>query len=1227
MNRFDIAGTPLSGTNLIEASAGTGKTFTIAALVLRLVVESAIPINRLLVVTFTEAATEELKGRIRGRLREAIAFLLAETDGDPVLRSLAESDNWPEKETALRRLRAAVRDFDEAAIFTIHGFCNRMLSECAFESGALFDTELVQSQDDLFRELAADFWRNHFYDESPAFLEHIRRKSVTGPESFLGNLGRYISYPDLHLMPEPTPPPDPGSAEADWRAAFETLAALWADHGAEAIQAVNDAVAGKNLKGTGYNKNIRARMPAAMDAYLAEGPSLSPMPDDVARFTPEWLASRTNKDKTPPAHPVFDACAAVEATRLAAVEAMDQRLTLLKVNFLAWAREEMETRKARRNVLSFDDLLVHLRNALREEGKLDGGPALAERIRGRYQAALIDEFQDTDPVQYEIFHTLFGGPDHVLFLIGDPKQAIYGFRGADIFAYLHAKEKADAAYTLGRNWRSEPDLVAAVNTIFQARDRAFIFEDIPFEPVDPADRPDREILRLSEAEAAPFQIWRVAGGEWKSGKAPPKMTKGAARDALPAATAAEISRLLNLADRGEAVVDAPPKGKEETRRERPLAPGDIAVLVRTNREAGHVQRALFALGIPAVLHGTGDIFDTPEAEELGRVMAAVASPRNERRIRSALATDMMGVDGAGLETLRTDETSWESWLDRFNAWRQLWRRSGFIRMFRALAREKGVLPRLMELPDGERRCTNLLHLSELVHHAGNSAGLDMAGLVKWLDEQRRNTGRRVEEHPLRLESDADAVKLVTIHKSKGLEYPVVFCPFAWEGSQPRDPILYHGDGREVFIDLGSPEKADHEIQAGRETLAENLRLLYVALTRARHRCYFVWGKLNEAGTSAPAWLFHGADVNAEAEDLLGPLEDYFEGLEDRQLAAELDQAVKAAREVIAVQDLPKAAGIPYKAHGKAEEALTCRGFSGGISSHFRIASFSGLVRDPSASADPRDRDFAPEPPRPVPAAEHTIFTFPRGARAGTCLHAMLEKIGFAEDDRETISETVTATLRRFAYGPEWVEPLTDMVERVREVSIGPLGSPEEERFSLLSVPGTDCLVEMDFFFPLEALTPEKLAEAIRPAAGGAVPADFPDRVARLSFGEIKGFMRGFIDLVFRHNGRWYLLDWKSNHLGDSPADYGFEALQREMADHFYILQYHIYAVALDQYLRTRLPGYNYEKHFGGVAYVFLRGVDGEDGAGVFWDRPGVAVMEGLREALIAKKKENEGEQG
>jgi exodeoxyribonuclease V beta subunit len=232
---------------------------------------------------------------------------------------------------------------------------------------------------------------------------------------------------------------------------------------------------------------------------------------------------------------------------------------------------------------------------------------------------------------------------------------------------------------------------------------------------------------------------------------------------------------------------------------------------------------------------------------------------------------------------------------------------------------------------------------------------------------------------------------------------------------------------------------------------------------------------------------------------------------------------------------------------------------------------------------------------------------------------MLEKIDFAGDDRAAISETVGTTLRRFAYGSEWVEPLTDMVERVREVPIGPLGGPGGERFSLSSVPGTDCLVEMDFFFPLGALTPEKLAEALRPAAGGAVPADFPDRVARLSFGEIKGFMRGFIDLVFRHNGRWYLLDWKSNHLGDSVADYGFEALQREMADHFYILQYHIYAVALDQYLRTRLKGYDYETHFGGVAYVFLRGVDGEEGGGVFWDRPGVALMGGLREALIAKR--------
>lgn len=1217
MNRFEIARTPLSGTNLIEASAGTGKTFAIAALLLRLVVESDISVNRLLVVTFTEAATEELKGRIRSRLREAIGFLRGESDGDPVLRELRDAGNWPDAEIALRRLRAAVRDFDEAAIFTIHGFCNRMLSECAFESGALFDTELVQSQDGLFRELAADYWRNHFYGESPFFLEFLRGKKVTGPESLLDNLGRYISHPDLGVLPEPADLPDPATVEAAWRERFEALAAMWPGQRDEAMAVLDQAVADRNLNGRSYTRAIRERMPAAMDAFLAIEPSLSPMPEDVFRFTPEALDSKTNAGKTSPRHAVFDACGELEAARIATVEALDRRLIHARVRMLAWAREELERRKARRNVISFDDLLTNLRDALRESAD-GGGPALAGRIRERYRAALIDEFQDTDPVQYEIFRTLFGGPEHVLFLIGDPKQAIYGFRGADIFAYMRAKEETgENGYTLGRNWRSAPSLIAAVNAVFRARDRAFVYDRIPFEPVAPAEIPDRERLVLRNGDAPPLQIWRVAAGPAsKTAKQPPKLSKGKAYPKLTAATAAEISHLLDAAKRGDAMLDAPPKGDEAERRRRPLVPGDIAVLVRTNREAGQTQEALFALGIPAVLHGTGDVFDAPEAEELGRVMAAAAAPRNERRIRSALATDMLGVDGAELERLRTDEAGWERWLDRFDAWNRMWRRHGFIRMFRALLREAEAPPRLMALPDGERRCTNLLHLSELIHHAGHAAGLDMAGLAKWLEEQRRNAGRRTEEHPLRLESDADAVKLVTIHKSKGLEYPVVFCPFSWAKSEPWKPILFHDEERRLFVDLGSETIETNSIRAGRETLAENLRLLYVALTRARHRCYFVWGKLNEAGTSAPAWLFHGAEVDAEAEDLLTPLGAHFDALEDDDLAGELAGALAKAGDSIAIRELPEADGVPYAAHAAADEGLACRTFGGRIPSDFRIASFSGLAHDRSVPGGPADRDFAPQPTPPTPAPEHTIFTFPRGARPGTCLHALLERIDFADDDRATVAETTGEILRRFAYGPEWVEPLTDMVERVRSTPLGPEGN----RFSLDSVPRSDCLVEMDFFFPLRELTPFKLAEALRPAAGGAVPDDFPERMERLSFGTVKGFMRGFIDLVFRHEGRWYLLDWKSNHLGDSPADYGPEALRREMADHAYILQYHIYAVALDQYLRLRLPGYEYETHFGGVAYVFLRGVDGtNEGSGVFWDRPGGVGMEGVREILVKER--------
>ncbi|GBC62046.1 exodeoxyribonuclease V subunit beta [Desulfonema ishimotonii] len=1193
--QFKPSETELKGTNLIEASAGTGKTYTIAAIFLRLVLEQEMKVNEILVVTFTEAATGELKDRIRTRLREAADLFSGQATEDPFLNKLLKRHmEKGEQEQGEKRLRDAISDFDESAIFTIHGFCKRMLHENAFESGTLFDTELVADQEGIKREIVEDFWRLHFYDASPLFVRYVIRK--TGPSGLMTLLGNRFSQPDLSLIPRPDAP-DSSPQEADFESCFAKLSEAW--------PAARDAVSAilkedKGLNRNKYRKNSVESWIAETDLLLG---SRTPDPclfDKFEKFTPSGLADGTKKGQAVPSHPFFDLCGEFSAAQQALTAVFETRLMALKVALFEYVRQKMRGRKRASNIQSFDDLLLNLYEALHREG----GDTLAGKIREKYRAALIDEFQDTDPVQYDIFKTVFQVPGHVLFLIGDPKQAVYGFRGADIFAYMTAAAHADARYTLGTNWRSDPDLIRAVNTVFQRNNRAFVYEEIPFEAVAAPPEKAREMLTFSGSPEPPLQIWAVNAAAVSGTDKPLK--KEDAQRRIVRATASEIARLLEMGKTGAARLD-----------DRPLKPGDIAVLVRRNAEADAVQAALFRRNIASVLYSTGDIFDTREALETEQVIGAIAQPRNERLIRAALVTDMIGTDALTLDALSRDEAAWEKWLVMFSEYRRLWEKHGFIRMFRQFTDQADVLPRLMGLPDGERRATNLLHLGELLHQAEMQKKTGMAGLVKWLSEQRHQTDRREEEHPLRLESDENAVRLVTIHKSKGLEYPVVFCPFTWSGSRSRnnnDPVQFHDEAnnRRLTCDLGSDRMADHRILAEKEMLAENLRLLYVALTRARNRCYLVWGRFNTAETSAPAWLLHGSGT--DAGDIVGAIEKRFKAFSDTDVQAELEAVRERSGGTIALSPMPQTEGPTCAPAPEETLSLTCRPFSRRIPRDFRVSSFSSLTSGSHLSPDLADYDAVGAPDIAAPetdASARDIFTFPRGGKPGTCLHEIFEHLDFTASG-ETIAGVVAEKLGKYNFDAAWAPTVSEMVEKV-------LAAPLTPEIALSRISAGDRISEMGFYFPLSRVTPGRLQAIFRTHGEPDFAPDFPDRIGKLSFSPVQGFMKGFIDMVFRSGDRFYVVDWKSNFLGGTVPDYGPAALKRSMTDAFYVLQYHIYTLALHRYLGRRMPGYEYEKHFGGVFYLFLRGIDPAQGPdfGVFRDRPSPELIRGLERELMA----------
>ena len=1205
---FDLLNSPLEGTNLIEASAGTGKTYAITGLFLRLLLERDLSVDQILVVTFTEAATGELKERIRGKLREAFEGFSNGGSEDTFLNDLIAQQS--RSSAPLRSLREALRAFDQAAICTIHGFCLRVLHENAFESGTLFDTELITEEESIKREVAEDFWRRHFYDASPLFVQYSISKKLN-PNSLLRLLSTMVTQPYLKIIPQ-VALPDTSLVEKAYQECFEGVSQTWQKARPE-VEDILSTHAGLNRNK--YKRSTISVWMDGMDFFLSDGNSNPTLFKGFEKFTSSELERSVKKAHDPPVHPFFALCENLKEKQQELEEVFEQRLMGLESKLLQFAHNELVRRKEEKNVQSFDDLLAKVQRALSGAG----GEVLGKAIRAKFKTALIDEFQDTDPIQYDILRSVFGKGDSTLFLIGDPKQAIYGFRGADIFAYLDAAAQVERRYTLRENWRSEPDLISAVNTLFAHADRPFVYEAIAFHAARPAGGQDHESLRVDGEPGEPLQLWFLDSDKVAApGKA---IGKGQARGLIPRTVAAEISRLLNLSKNNKAFLG-----------ERPLRESDIAVLVRRNAEARLVQQALSELTIPSVLYSTESLFASHEALELERVLAALAEPNNERLLRAALATDMIGSSGEELDLLREDDTGWDTWVVRFRDYHSLWNERGFIVMFRRLLSALAVLPRLIALSNGERRATNVLHLSEVLHRASIDRKLGMSALLKWISDKRAGDSQGAAEHQLRLETDETAVKLVTIHKSKGLEYPIVFCPFAWDGSRVRPssaPVIFHDEdsAMRLTLDLGSPEKEGrHRALAEKELLAESLRLLYVALSRSRNRCYLVWGRFNDGETSAPAYLFHLPE-NKKREPIVDATAERFKRLSNREVFMELTELQEESKGTIGLTEMGVEPGEAYRSAPGVRMHLGCRRFSGKIDRQWHVSSFSGLVSGTPHRQEQGDRDGPIIPDAyerksfqavEAGAEPSGIFAFPRGTKAGTFFHDLFEHFDFAAMDRAPIERLVTDKLREHGFDVAWKETLCEMIQKVVTVQLEP-GSKD---LCLLGIQNRDRVNEMEFYFPLKPITSKQLKQLFAENAGPEISSEFPGQMERLDFAPIKGFMKGFIDMVFQFKGRFYLVDWKSNFLGSRVQDYDQVKLAEVMHKEFYVLQYHIYCVALHQYLRARLPNYNYQRHFGGVYYIFLRGVDPEKGPeyGVYRDKPADALIATLAENLIDQAK-------
>ncbi len=1160
----------LDGTHLIEASAGTGKTWTITSLYLRLILERDIKVSNLLVMTYTNAATRELRSRIRQTL-ETARHCLSNGSTEAISQLTAQTID---SEQFLYRARRALLDFDEAAIFTMHGFCQRVLAERSFEAATPFELEVLTDQSALLAEIIDDFWRTRICSAEPLWASYLLSQGAADAKQLQRLLYPLVGRPYLQVVAPAAVATEPNN-ERSLLAAFEELQQLWQTARQTIAELLHDHPA---LNRNAYRVASIPRWIEAMNNFLSRA-----RPDFVCfaefrhfdRFQSTILQSPKSlkKGQHAPEHPFFDACDHYATLHSQQKDIFMARYQRLQSELFDYANHELLARKSEQHLQSYDDLLYRLNLAL------DQNPLLTDTLRTDYQAVLVDEFQDTDPTQYAILERVFISGGLPTFLVGDPKQAIYSFRGADIYSYLRAKRDVADHHQLDTNWRSSDRLIHAVNVLFGNAEHhnPLYFPEIPFSPATGASNTRLELSGDPNIKAA-LVCWQIARNE------PSKLlSKQNARQQAAQATAGEIARLLTI----------PAKLGNN-----PLAASDIAVLVRTHHEAEIIERSLQAAAVPSVRQTQQNVFDSHEALELERLLIAIAEPTREAHVRAALLTELLGYDARELAELAKDATRWAERLDDFFSYRTLWDEHGFARMFSRLVQGEGIQQRLLAYVDGERRTTNLLHLGELLQaEAPLRAGIQAS--IKWL-AQRRGDSAANEEWLLRLESDAERVRIVTIHASKGLEYPVVFCPFTFGGESAvrhHGPIVCHDAVADALVlDFALSQDDPAYQQAEQSAFAENLRLLYVAVTRAQSRCYITWGAINEAASAPLAWLLHheegDTDINACAARV--------RSLTDEQIATALWRMAAKSSGAFAMCSPPQTAKR-YQSSASVPCAGIARVFKRRLPTARLLHSFTALTRGHETDHPDHDALVQRRPQR-----EGDALVFPRGPRAGTCLHRILEKLDFTESIDGAQREMLDSELRCAGFGERWRDSAVMLLDNTLDTAI------DGDALRLRTITRKQRCDELEFYTPLAPLSANALSTLLRQHRfGSGAPAQ--EWIKALNFEQAHGYLHGFIDLIFEYRGRYFLADYKSNDLGFDDAAYTPCQLEITMARESYFLQYLIYALALHRHLQLRVPGYDYGQHFGGVYYLFLRGMEpaSSNRRGVYFDRPAQRLIADL----------------
>lgn len=1179
---------------LVEANAGTGKTYTIVGIFVRLLLERELEVDQILTVTFTKKATAELRERILERLRECLETVegSAEPEGDDVYlqefyRRFGGSPD------AAGRLRKAIHNFDDGQVFTIHGFCQKILQEEALIAGTPFEMN-VSPTDQLLLTAADDFWRLFMHGNSSSeagrYLISKMTSMASSPEELIGSNGIKPLLDKRYAKAEGEVMDDPKAYLQELIDLKTELRNRWGAERDEILDILWTCDISR------YQTHLEKRI-TSLEEFFADKIFSIDAPDKLGMWTSDYLYDESNlkkKGAPVPHHDFFDLTAQFEK-RVGEMKKVET--TLLKKAF-----EDISERRrklaAESETNSYNDLLVNIRNSLLHA---DYGHELADKLKQRYPVALVDEFQDTDPIQYEIFNAIYPKENTTssLMMIGDPKQAIYAFRGADLHTYFRARnDGVDCEYTLMKNYRSSAGYIKSVNDLFEGERNPFIEEEIGYVPSEAGrkDHDDALVLDGEKESALTFVTRHGVEGN-----------KSRATDFAFDQTVRKIGEILSLAENGKAFI-----GDE------PVRAGDIAILISRHKDAKSLKRRLKKIGIDAVTKTDQTIYETLEATRLEMLMSAVLNPVNSKATNAFLLSGFLGLDLNDLHDLTEDDGRYQQLSDELLELQAIWYRRGFYAMFYELIHRRDRLVNLAHLDGAERVITNLYHLAELCASEERASEIGPRLLHRWLLRQM-DEAEREEEKELQLESDQHLVKIMTIHSSKGLQFPLVFCPTLWLGRKPdfyknkvTRPAEYHKkNDSTLYINIErekTEQRLDAEFQSTLESTAEEVRKTYVALTRAQYVTYVFWETHSDTIFSGLGSSLVGREsvIDSITKNYSikegGDIDDSTFISRFKELSTEsggriglelvTDPSFSASRVSPGEQIEPDGDQLIYT--GRTE-----------LTVQKKMESFSSLAGHSSEAGEP-DYDqlieryteaLRPQDPQ-LKTGGLNLFEFPKGATAGTAIHKLFE---LEEFDFSTIGTTgfipqIEGVLEEYRFDKKWAPVLQKMLRNV--------AGSEMPGLSLNTLKNEDQIREMEFQFAATDADSDQLLNIIR--NGSAESENGP--VSNM-------FLTGFIDLIARQNGKYYILDYKSNFLGDSLDDYSQPDLKREILANSYDLQYQLYTVALVKYLRTRIPGFDYDQHVGGAAYLFVRGMKSGTDQGIWFEKPNKDVIENLETRL------------